>query len=1065
MVAGISTAPGPYCELHAHSCFSLLDGVPFPEELAERALELGLPALALTDHDALYGLVPFCLRAKELGLKPIVGAEVTLEDRTHLTLLAENQAGYANLCQLITIARMNAEKGSSALPWEALPVHSAGLICLTGCRQGAIPQLLFARDHVRAQTTLNFLLDAFGRDQVYIELQRNLRRDDVRLSRWLSNLAQARGLKSVATGNVHYLTPADAEVQDVLVSNRERASLPELAESVRAWHAVPRLATPLRPNAEYFLRSAAEMYALYPDLPQAVVNTLEIAGRCSVELPMGLQVLPEYPTPKGIEAQTFLRRLCQRELPRLYPAQVRARQAAPLLEKELALIEQLGLANYFLVVWDIVNFCRRKGILCHGRGSAANSLAARLLGISAVDPIRQGLVVERFLSVEHGGTPDIDLDIDAARREQVIQYVYQRWGRDHAAMACTYVTYRSASAVRDAGFALGFSEETLAEMGARLETQRREIELDEDGQVEHVEAPVTELADQIVRAQRAAPQQHAAPQPEWDRLIALAERLRRRPRHLGLHNGGMVVTGAPIAQLLPVEPAAMDDRTVVQFDKQNLERLGIVKIDLLGLRMLSAIADALELAWQGRRQRIDLNRLDFRDKAVYDQICSARTIGMFQVESGAQVSIIPHLQPRTFQDLVVEVSLIRPGPLQGNMVRPYIRRRQGLEPVTYAHPSLAPALADTLGVIVFQEQVIKIARDFAGFTPGRGEVLRRALGSKHASEELDGFRTEFITGALARGVIPPLAEQVWALLAGFAGYSFSKAHAAAFAVIVFWSGWLRVHYPVEYFCGLLRHAPLGTYPANVLESEARRCQIKFLPIEVNRSLALPTVDASRNAIRHGLSYVKGIGDELAEYIVQARGKKPYRSLADFIRRTGAERRPAEALALAGAFDAFGERRQVLWDLAEAFDVARRPRRLALDSPAEHAAMRPMPDGQKLMTTFAMTGVTGGMHLVEVRRDEFTQAGCIPYRRLLKLRSGARVRVGGLVADGLRRPPTAKGTSFIRLEDPDGIVDVVVPAPLFAAAHAALRSAFIVVEGRLQKKPGVLTVTAERVRAL
>jgi error-prone DNA polymerase len=504
---------------------------------------------------------------------------------------------------------------------------------------------------------------------------------------------------------------------------------------------------------------------------------------------------------------------------------------------------------------------------------------------------------------------------------------------------------------------------------------------------------------------------------------------------------------------------------VVQFDKEHLEQSGIAKIDLLGLRMLSAIADTLKLVEQGRGQLIDLHRLDFGDRRVYDQICSGQTIGLFQVESGAQVSVIPSMQPRCFQDLVVEISLIRPGPLQGNMVRPYLRRRNRQEPIAYPHPSLKAALQDTLGVIVFQEQVIKISRDFAGFAAGRGEVLRRALSHKNSHEELAKFRDEFVNGALAKGVSLKIAEQVWGMIEGFAGYSFSKAHAAAFAVIVYWSAWLRVYYPTEYFCGLLRNAPLGTYPPNVLESEARRIGMRFLPFDVNRSLNKATVE--RGAIRFGLDYVKGIGEERAEAIVQLRGEQPFTSLADFVGRTQLPRRPVEALTLAGAFDPFGERRQLLWDLAEAFQIASRSQepQLWLDIPDERASLRPMTESQRLLRTFAVTGVTAGMHLVEVRRDAFTRAGCKTYRQVLKMRIGAPVRIGGLVADGVRRPPTAKGTAFLRLEEPEGIVDVIMSPEVFAASHAALHSAFLIVEGVIQRQGSSISVLARRIYPL
>src|SRR5579859_4491030 len=1051
-MSGTSTAPGPYCELHAHSVFSLLDGVPFPEELAERAAELGLRAMALTDHDALYGMVPFFTRALALGVKPIAGAELTLDDEgpAHLTLLAESQAGYRSLCQLITAGRLASPKGQSVLPWATLAEHSAGLICLTGCKRGPLARRLLARQPLLAGQALDQLLEVFGPANVYVELQRHRCREDKRLTHQLAALALTRRLKCVATGNVHYLSPDDADLHDVLVSIRERVPLPQAR----------RLAQPgpagqlLRPNHQYYLHPPAAMQALYADLPEAVSNTLEVAERCTVALPAGLQVLPRFPVAEGQTAQDHLRQLCQEQLPRLYPRMTR--QAVALLEKELGLIEQLGLANYFLIVWDIARFCRQRGILCHGRGSAANSLVAHLLGISAVDPIAQSLVVERFLSVEHGGTPDIDLDIDAARRETVIQYVYDRWGRDHAAMACTYVTFRSASAIRDAGFALGFKPETIERLAGVLESERCHTRAepgaghvpDHDGRLEPPDVSTTApdaIAGVAAIADRLRVPNNEISSAQWQQLLDMAARLQKRPRHLGLHNGGMIVTGEPLNALIPIEPATMEDRTVVQFDKTYLEESGIVKIDLLGLRMLSAIADTIDLVRQGRGETIDLARLDQRDKDVYDQICSAQTIGIFQVESGAQVSIIPHLQPRCFQDLVIEISLIRPGPLQGNMVRPYIRRRQGLEPVTYPHASLVPALKGTLGVIVFQEQVIKIARDLAGFTPGRGELLRRALGHKYAAEELEKFKADFIAGALGQGVGAKIAEGVWQMIANFAGYSFSQAHAASFAVIVYWSAWLRVQYPTEYFCGLLRASPLGTYPAHVLESEARRVGVQFLPFDINRSLAKATVErlppeaahptsaggaqSVVHAIRFGLDFVRGLGEERAQTVVDGRGARPFRSLGEFVKRTctpeiGLDRRAVESLVLAGAFDTFGERRQLLWDLAEAFEVARRPApQLALDVPDERARMLPMTAEQKLMRAFASTGVTAGPHLIELRRDAFTRANCQPFRELAKLRAGVKVKVGGLVADGLRRPPTSKGTSFLRLEDPDGMVDV------------------------------------------
>lgn len=981
--------------------------MPTPEALIDRASELGIPAVALTDHDALYGIVPFVERADAVGVQPIIGAEMTLEDGSHLTLLAETQTGYRNLTQLITIGRANAPKGKASLPWTALQEHSEGLICLTGCRKGLVAGRLMERDPFGAKSALDRLVAWFGRDRVYIEIQRHLRRHDRFLSEQLVALAGRSDLPLVATGNVHYLTRAEAANQRLLVSLYHREKLPDATRL-------------MRPNYNYFLHSPEQMSLLYADIPQALAATGEIAGRCTAVMPRGMQVLPRYPTPHGVTPEAHLRGLCRQPLIDHYAGNGQMSMALSLFDKELGIITQLGMANYFLIVHDIIAFCKRQNILIHGRGSAANSLVAYLLGITAVDPLRFGLVVERFLSVEKGGTPDIDLDIQHDRREDVVQYVYNRWGRDCVAMACTYSNYRTKSSIRDAAWALGI--------------------------------PADQVAD-IQDAVANVPQ-----------VAALANVLKARPRHVGLHNGGMIVAGETIARVLPVEAARMPGRTVVQADKDQLETLGIVKIDLLGLRMLSAIADTL-MFLRSRDVHIDLHRLDYTDNAVYDRICSAKTIGIFQVESGAQVSLIPHLQPRCFDDLVVEVSLIRPGPLQGNMVKPYIRRRLGREPVSYPHPLLESALADTLGVIVFQEQVVKIARDGAGFSAGRGELLRKALGSKHAEVALWEYHDAFIAGAVAKNMDQATAEQIWQMLCGFAGYSFSKAHAAAFAVIVYWSAWLCAHYPIEYYCGLLRSAPLGTYPARVLEAEARRNGIRFLPFDINLSHDKPTVQ--EKAIRHGLSYIKRIGEKRGAALLKARGDKAFGSLVDVIQRTHFDRRSIEALILAGAMDCFGDRRQLLWDLVAAFEQVDYPGRFSVTASDERVMMSPMTAEDKTIATFAETGVTVDRHLADIYWSAFSRANCLRVHEVQRRAVGARVRVGGVVADGLRTPPTAKGTGFIRLEAADGLMDVIIPAALLEdnTVRKMLRHAYVIVDGRLRAKGATVSVVAEAIHSL
>jgi error-prone DNA polymerase len=1183
MASGSLTRPGQYVELHAHSCFSLLDAVPFPEELVNRAAALGQTAIALTDHDALSGLVPFYFRALEVGVKPILGAELTLTGNQHLTLLAENDLGYQNLCRLISAGRLARPKGESLLDWATLASHTEGLICLTGCKRGPLAQPLLRADPATVQQELQKLLGMFGAGQVFLELQRNLGRDDGVLSRSLVDLGQSNQVPCVATGNVHYLTPADADLETILISIRERSPLPEMEENLRP--VLSGHAAGLWGNREYYLRSASEMVARFSDVPEAISNTLRIAERCNAKLPTGLQTLPQFPTPGGMTADGYLRQLCEASLPRYY--QENYSEAQALLEKELGIITRLRLSNYFLIIWDIINFCKQQDILCHGRGSAANSLVSRLLGISAVDPLAQGLVIERFLSVEHGGTPDVDLDIDAFERERVIQYVYARWSGQaaglvdtpartkidldagavsrsadpasttqpapakcssitrtprariadplseaqvakiekagavetsspkigdplndihtaiehpaveaedpsawitdplsdihtaitqqssevaelisrsadplndiHTAMACTYITYRSASALRDAGYALGFNEQTLSEISAALQEERYQEELDDDGQEETPEVPIPEVVERI----RTTNPKLAS--IEWARLIEVAEQLRGRPRHLGLHNGAMIVTGEPLTALLPVEPATMPNRRVVQFDKKWLEMLGIVKIDLLGLRMLSALATTRKLVRRERGLAIQLDLLGLKDERVYRFIRSGRTIGIFQVESGAQISIIDDLRPLCYEDLIVEVSLVRPGPLQGHMVQPFLLRRKGLAPVTYLHPLLENALRDTLGVLVFQEQVILIARDFAGFTAERGDSLRRALGDKNAVEALAGFQAEFIQGALAREVTRSIIDQVWTMIENFAGYSFSKAHASAFALIVYWSAWLRVYYPLEYFCALLRHSPLGTYPPNVLESEARRSNLRFLPFDINYSSSEAEVEES--AIRYGLDYVKGIGTKRAKEIVEQRADRPFTSLLDFIQRTDCDRRSAESLILAGAFDSFGERRQILASLPAALRQAHAAPMLPLDIPSERPTLRPMSEAEKLGLTFATTGVTAGVHLVELQRPAFKRAGCWPYPQLFKTRLGSKVKVGGLVAEGIRRPKSAHGRAFIRLDTPEGMIDISISKELYLKFHTVLHSRFLVVEGILDKQHPILSVRLLKAEAL
>jgi len=1073
-----SFVPG-YVELHAHSDHSLLDGVASPEALVARAGELEMDALALTDHDGLYGAVRFVLAAQQAGIKPILGSEVTLagegpDDESHLTLLVETGEGYANLCRLITLARQGREKGVARLSKRDLAAHAGGLIALSGCRRGEIAQLLTANRFERALEVARGYARVFS---FFIELQRHYRRGDNRMLRDLVVLADRAGLEVVATGNAHYLHPHQREVHDVLSCIRHHTTLEDARDT-------------LRPNAEYHLRSPQEMATLFDDIPIALENGLRIAERCAPAtdyLPAGPQTLPRYPVPgacpeqsrRGCSPDFYLCEMCEQALRYRYPHN----PPRELLARELAVIRETGLADYFLVVWDIVRFARHAGIRCQGRGSAANSLVAYLLGISPIDPVACDLVFERFLSPERRGPPDIDIDFSADRREEVIQYVYERYGADHTAMACTLVTFRARSAVRDVARALGFPPALVERLSKALDV----------GDADSVEES-RGLAETFGADMAKKPFQH---------LLRIVPQLDGVPRHPGIHNGGMVISGPPLCELVPLEPATMPGRVVTQWDKDSLEGAGMIKIDLLGLRTLSAIEDAVTIVEAQTGKRPDLDGLPGDDAAVYDMLCRGETVGVFQVESRAQASLIPRFRPRSFSDLVIEISLIRPGPIQAHMVRPYLRRRQGREPVTYPHPLLEGALAETLGVIVFQEQVLKVARDLAGFTPGRAELLRRALSHKRAGEQIAGFREEFIAGAGARGVARAAAGRVFCQLQAFGGYAFPKSHAAAFAVLTYQSAWLRCYHPAAFFAGLLRNQPMGFYPAHVIVSEARRCGVEIRPVDVESSDLWATVEGdtlrqaqgellrqaqgellrqaqgellrpggstgsprcSGQAIRLGLAVVTGLGETGGQDVVQARRLGPFRSLADFCRRTRLGRRAVEALIWAGAFDGWGvSRRQLVWDLQAALEAAKGPPALPLPPPEERPRLGFLSPQGRLWTEVAHTGVAASAHITALVGDKLRRMGITPSGALPDLRDGVKVWVGGVIVSR-QRPPTARGTAFLALEDEGGLINVVLKPKVYEASRKALRSLFVVVEGRLQRQGEAISVLAHRVIAL
>jgi error-prone DNA polymerase len=966
-----------------------------------QAAALGMDALALTDHDAVYGAVRFVEGARAAGIRPILGAEMTLEDGSHLTLLVENETGWFNLCHLISAARLNGPKGEAALPYAVLSEHTGGLIALSGCRQGRIARALLAGEPDEARRTARELRDWFGPEHFWMELQHHLQPGDDGLVDRLVALADELGLGYVATNNVHYATRDRHRLQDILVCIRHTTTL-EQAEALR------------RPNSEYYLKSAAKMDRLFARYPEAVTNTVRIAERCRFEPRYGLQDLPTFDVPPGTTAGDTLGALCADALVRRYPhVSDEARQR---LAYELGIITRAGLANYFLIVWDIVRFARENGILCQGRGSAANSLVAYLLNITPIDPLAHHLVFERFLSDERRITPDIDIDFQADRREEVIQYIYRKYGHDHAAMACTFVTYRARSAIRDVGKALGLPLSELSILAADI-----------DG-----------LASKQAN-------------PVYRQLQVLCEQIRRFPRHLGIHNGGMVITGTVLDARVPVEPATMPDRYVVQWDKEGLETAGLVKIDILGLRMLSLLAEAV------RTQGLTLPTT-FDDPAIYELISRADTIGVFQVESRAQAQMQPLFQPRRFEDLIVAISLIRPGPIQGDMVHPYLRRRLGEEPVTYAHPRLEAVLGETLGVVLFQEQVLQVTRALAGFTPGQGEQLRRALGSKHAGEAIEAFHVTFVEGALRQGVTSDVAEAVFDRLRAFAGYSFPKSHAAAFAVLVYQSAWLKVYHPAAFYAALLNHQPMGFWSPAVVVNDARRHGLQVLPVDLHRSEG--TCTPTESGLRLGFNYVKGLGDASITRLVEARLAGPFEDLGAFCRRTRLPQRLVEHLILAGAFDGWGiPRRRLLWLLGT---LRYEADELELVFSDDGVSLPELSTAEKFALERSLLGVSIDTHVLEFYRAWLDAHGILSSADVRQRRNGDKVRVAGLVVMH-QSPPTAKGVHFISLEDECGLLDLIVWPDVYARYRRVLHGAsLLLVEGVVQRREAVLNVIAKRV---
>jgi error-prone DNA polymerase len=1013
----------PFAELHAHSAFSFLDGASTPEELVSEAARLGLRAIALTDHDGLYGVVRFAEAARELGMRTVFGAELSLSDTSrtdvsdppgpHLLVLARGPEGYRRLSRQIAAAHLaGGEKGKPRYDYDSLTEAAGGhWHILTGCRKGHVRQALSTGGPDAAAVALGNLVDRFGADRVSIELTHHGDPLDDERNAVLAGLAPRFGVGVVATTAAHFAEPSRGRLAMAMAAIRARQSLDDAA----GW---------LTPRGGAHLRSGDEMARLFAQCPDIVTAAADLGEQCSFELTLIAPQLPPFDTPHGHTEDSWLRELTMIGAAGRYGPQASAPAAYAQIERELDVISTLNFPGYFLVVHDITQFCRRNDILCQGRGSAANSAVCYALGVTAVDPVANGLLFERFLSPARDGPPDIDIDIESDLREQVIQYVYGRYGRDYAAQVANVITYRQRSAIRDMARALGFSQ------GQQDAWSK---------QAEDIPESVTDLANQIADL----------------------------PRHMGIHSGGMVICDRPIADVCPVEWARMANRSVLQWDKDDCAAIGLVKFDLLGLGMLSALHYVIDLVAEHEGIEVDLARLDLADAAVYEMLQRADSVGVFQVESRAQMATLPRLKPRLFYDLVVEVALIRPGPIQGGSVHPYIKRRNGLEPVTYDHPSMEPALRKTLGIPLFQEQLMQLAVDCAGFSAAEADELRRAMGSKRSTEKMRRLRDRFYTGMAQRhGITGDVADRIYEKLAAFANFGFPESHSLSFASLVYYSSWFKLYHPAAFCAALLRAQPMGFYSPQSLVADARRHGVLVHGPDVNASLAHATCENRGLEVRLGLGAVRNIGTELAQRIVDERTTAgEYSSLLDLTGRVQLSVPQTESLATAGAFGCFDvTRREALWSAGAA--AAERPDRLpGVGSAFTVPTLPGMSDVELAAADVWATGVSPDSYPTQFLRADLDALGVTPADRLLSVPDGSRVLIAGAVTHR-QRPATARGVTFMNLEDETGMVNVLCMPGLWLRYRKVAQSApALLIRGRVQNASGAVTVVAEKMRPI
>lgn len=1023
------STPFGYVELHAKSAFSFLRGACRPEEYADLCSGLDQPGMALLDIDGFYGAPRFHQAMTKVGLTPCLGAEVSCTDGARYPLLVANRTGYQNLCRLISRMKLRAPKHpkpgqEAACSQEELAEFSAGLLCLSGAEDGPLAQGLRKKE---GRATVERLQQIFGSKNVYLELQRHFHRDQEARNQAVIELGHSFGLPLVATNGVCYAAPQQREVLDVFTCLRHHTTL---AGAGRL----------LERNSERYPKSTQEMLRLFADVPEAIANTREVAARLKFTLAdLGYQ-FPNYPVPDGQTQASYLRKtteeFARKRYGNSYEGKVRTQ-----IEKELAMIEKLGFAGYFLIVWDIVQYCRKQGILIQGRGSAANSAVCYSLGITAVDSVKMDLLFERFLSENRGEWPDIDLDLPSGnQRELAIQYVYDRYGKLGAAMTANVITYRGRSAAREAGKVLGFDEETLTTLSKLVPMW---------GWTDSSDTP----AKQFQQAGLDLADKRVA------KFLQLVTGLQDLPRHLSQHSGGMVICQGQLDSVVPLEPATMPNRVVVQWDKEDCADMGIVKVDLLGLGMMAVLEESIELIDKHYGTKVDLGQLPPDDPKVYAALQIADTIGLFQVESRAQQASLPRMRPKEFYDLVVQVAIIRPGPIEGKMAHPYLARRQGREKAEPLHPCLDEILKRTLGVPLFQEQLLRMAMAAAGFTGGEAEELRRAFGFKRSEKRMREIEVKLRAGMDRNDITGETQNKIVKSITSFAMFGFPESHAASFALLAYASAYLRTYYLAAFTCALLNNQPMGFYQPATLIKDAQRHGLRVLPVDINLSRSVCSIENFH--IRLGFNYVRGLHKAAMEGIMR---EQPFSSIDDLARRVPELRKEnTERLAAIGALNSIGakHRRDALWQAA----WSSRPAGELVQTVPEAAPVGPliqMTIEERLIADCAGTGMTIGKHPMAYRRAEMDQLKVVPAARLFSIANGRTVRVAGNVIVR-QRPGTAKGILFLSLEDETGISNVVIMPDLFKEQQLnILTHPWVMVEGQMQNVDGVVHILAKQV---